>query len=174
MPRPKIRREPGPLPFHPYSQVYAYINCPPEIKKSNFVTIDNFDIFWQFDTWQLSEVYKELPPRTLEKCPNIQMFFFLIAIFQRRTVPARPYFFRKLYWNQYFLTWFKFLGGEDHWSWNPKDRSHEVRLNGPKNRIAHFHPNWSNGTAGVRGTRILNGGRFYWEINVTKRIFGTR
>ena len=32
-------------------------------------------------------------------------------------------------------------------------------------RIAHFHPNWSNGTAGVRGTRILNGGRFYWEVN---------
>eukprot|EP00091_Calanus_sinicus_P013703 TRINITY_DN30428_c0_g1_i1.p1 TRINITY_DN30428_c0_g1~~TRINITY_DN30428_c0_g1_i1.p1 ORF type:complete len:123 (-),score=12.43 TRINITY_DN30428_c0_g1_i1:24-392(-) len=40
-------------------------------------------------------------------------------------------------------------------------------------RIAHFHPNWSNGTAGVRGTRVLNGGRFYWEINVSQRIFGT-
>lgn len=63
---------------------------------------------------------------------------------------------------------------EDHWSWNPKDKSHEVRLNGPKNRIAHFHPNWSNGTAGVRGTRMLNGGRYYWEINVSQRIFGTR
>ena len=65
-------------------------------------------------------------------------------------------------------------GCEDHWSWNPKDKSHEVRLNGPKSRISHFHPNWSNGTAGVRGTRILNGGRYYWEINVSQRIFGTR
>ena len=65
-------------------------------------------------------------------------------------------------------------GCEDHWSWNPKDKSHEVRLNGPNSRIAHFHPNWSNGTAGVRGTRILNGGRYYWEINVSQRIFGTR
>jgi len=64
-------------------------------------------------------------------------------------------------------------GCEDHWSWNPKDKSHEVRLNGPNSRIAHFHPNWSNGTAGVRGTRILNGGRYYWEINVSQRIFGT-
>ena len=65
-------------------------------------------------------------------------------------------------------------GCEDHWSWNPKDKSHEVRLNGPNSRISHFHPNWSNGTAGVRGTRILNGGRYYWEINVSQRIFGTR
>lgn len=64
-------------------------------------------------------------------------------------------------------------GCEDHWSWNPKDKSHEVRLNGPNSRISHFHPNWSNGTAGVRGTRILNGGRYYWEINVSQRIFGT-
>ena len=49
----------------------------------------------------------------------------------------------------------------------------QVRLYGPKQRIAHFHPNWSNGTAGVRGTRLLNGGRYYWEINVSQRIFGT-
>ena len=59
---------------------------------------------------------------------------------------------------------------EDHWSWNKNDKSHEVRLYGPKQRIAHFHPNWSNGTAGVRGTRALNGGRFYWEINVSQRL----
>jgi len=64
-------------------------------------------------------------------------------------------------------------GCEDHWSWNKNDKSHEVRLYGPKQRIAHFHPNWSNGTAGVRGTMVLNGGRFYWEINVSQRIFGT-
>ena len=62
---------------------------------------------------------------------------------------------------------------DDNWTWNTKALSHEVRLYGPKHRIAHFHPNWSNGTAGVRGTRILNNGRYYWELNVSQRIFGT-
>lgn len=61
----------------------------------------------------------------------------------------------------------------DHWTWNDRYKSKEVRLLGDNLLTAHFHPNWSNGTAGVRGTRILNRGRYYWEINVTRRIFGT-
>ena len=69
---------------------------------------------------------------------------------------------------------FYYSGCDDNWTWNLKDASHEVRLKGPKRRIAHFHPNWSNGTAGVRGTKILNQGRYYWELNVSQRIFGTR
>lgn len=64
-------------------------------------------------------------------------------------------------------------GCEDHWTWSRREKSHEVRLQGERCRTAHFHPNWSNGTAGVRGTRILNRGRFYWEIRVSQRIFGT-
>ncbi|XP_023211194.1 SPRY domain-containing SOCS box protein 3-like isoform X1 [Centruroides sculpturatus] len=64
-------------------------------------------------------------------------------------------------------------GCTDNWCWNRRDKSHEVRLYGPKLRTAHFHPNWSNGTAGVRGTRILNRGRYYWEVKVSQRIFGT-
>lgn len=40
--------------------------------------------------------------------------------------------------------------------------------------IACFHPNWSKGTAAVRGTRILNNGRYFWEIQVSHRVFGTR
>ena len=40
-------------------------------------------------------------------------------------------------------------GCNDHWSWNKRDKSHKVYLYGSKQRIAHFHPNWSNGTAGV-------------------------
>ena len=63
---------------------------------------------------------------------------------------------------------------QDNWTWNPKDKSHEVVLHGPRSRIAHFHPNWSNGTAGVRGTRVLRRDRrHYWEVNVSQRIFGT-
>ncbi|XP_013793966.1 SPRY domain-containing SOCS box protein 3-like [Limulus polyphemus] len=64
-------------------------------------------------------------------------------------------------------------GCDDTWSWNRKDKSHEVRLCGVWLRTAQFHPNWSNGTAGVRGSRVLNSGKYYWEVNVSERIFGT-
>ena len=49
----------------------------------------------------------------------------------------------------------------------------DVRLIAPDNRTVLFHPNWSNGTAGMRGTRKLNGGRYYWEVKTTDRVFGT-
>ncbi|GFY57253.1 SPRY domain-containing SOCS box protein 3 [Trichonephila inaurata madagascariensis] len=61
----------------------------------------------------------------------------------------------------------------DNWTWNIEDKSRDVNLCGENLRTAHFHPNWSNGTAGVRGTRALNGRRYYWEIAVSNRIFGT-
>lgn len=62
----------------------------------------------------------------------------------------------------------------DIWCWSKKYRSPEVVLSGISMRTAFFHPNWSKGTAGVRGTKVLNNGRYYWEIHVTNRIFGTR
>lgn len=65
-------------------------------------------------------------------------------------------------------------GCMDTWSWSQRHRSQEVVLSGPTYRIASFHPNWSKGTAGVRGTRILNNGRYYWEIHLSHRVFGTR
>ncbi|XP_038057430.1 SPRY domain-containing SOCS box protein 3-like [Patiria miniata] len=64
-------------------------------------------------------------------------------------------------------------GCEDFWSWSQADKSHEVKLQGARNETAVFHPNWSNGTAGVRGTRVLNRGRFYWELRLSRRVFGT-
>ncbi|XP_073987750.1 SPRY domain-containing SOCS box protein SP555 isoform X2 [Rhodnius prolixus] len=64
-------------------------------------------------------------------------------------------------------------GCDDHWTWNRFDRSREVRLYDLGLRTAHFHPNWSSGTAAVRGTRVLNNGRYYWEIRMSQRIFGT-
>ncbi|KAK3089706.1 hypothetical protein FSP39_005780 [Pinctada imbricata] len=64
-------------------------------------------------------------------------------------------------------------GCEETWTWNKRDRSHEVRLKGNSSQTALFHPNWSNGTAGVRGNKPLNYGRHYWEIKVSQRIFGT-
>lgn len=65
-------------------------------------------------------------------------------------------------------------GCQDLWTWNRRDRSPEVWLSGPGNRVVHFHPNWSKGTAGIRGTRILNNGRYYWELKLSQRVFGTR
>ncbi len=62
---------------------------------------------------------------------------------------------------------------QEHWGWNKRDKSHEVCLTGTLLNTAHFHPNWSNGTAGVRGSVVLNGGIHYWEIKITQRIFGT-
>ncbi|XP_014248161.1 SPRY domain-containing SOCS box protein 3 [Cimex lectularius] len=64
-------------------------------------------------------------------------------------------------------------GCDDYWTWNRHDRSHEVRLYDNGLNIAHFHPNWSSGTAAVRGTRVLNNGRYYWEIRIPQRVFGT-
>lgn len=65
-------------------------------------------------------------------------------------------------------------GCDDPWTWSKRDRSQEVKLSGPMNRTVHFHPNWSKGTAGVRGNRILNQGRYYWELKISQRVFGTR
>lgn len=61
----------------------------------------------------------------------------------------------------------------DQWTWNRRDRSPEVRLYGTCLRTAHFHPNWSSGTAGIRGNRVLNNGRYFWELRISQRIFGT-
>ena len=62
-------------------------------------------------------------------------------------------------------------GCEDNWGWDLHGKSDAVRLYGSK--VAFFHPNYSYGTAAVRGTRALNGGRYYWEVNLGDRVFGT-
>ncbi|XP_017153390.1 SPRY domain-containing SOCS box protein 3 [Drosophila miranda] len=64
-------------------------------------------------------------------------------------------------------------GTKDNWTWSNRNRSNEVVLSGPNFRTVHFHPNWSKGTAGVQGKRPLNNGRFYWELHVSQRVFGT-
>ncbi|XP_030383376.1 SPRY domain-containing SOCS box protein 3 isoform X2 [Scaptodrosophila lebanonensis] len=64
-------------------------------------------------------------------------------------------------------------GLEDNWTWSKRYRSKEVVLSGPNSRTVHFHPNWSKGTAGVQGKRPLNNGRYYWELHVSQRVFGT-
>ncbi|KAH8271930.1 hypothetical protein KR044_011490 [Drosophila immigrans] len=64
-------------------------------------------------------------------------------------------------------------GVDDNWTWSKRFRSKEVVLSGPNMRTVHFHPNWSKGTAGIQGKRPLNNGRYYWELHVSQRVFGT-
>ncbi|KAL7742192.1 hypothetical protein ACLKA6_005461 [Drosophila palustris] len=64
-------------------------------------------------------------------------------------------------------------GIDDNWTWSKRYRSKEVVLSGPNFRTVHFHPNWSKGTAGIQGKRPLNNGRYYWELHVSQRVFGT-
>ena len=45
------------------------------------------------------------------------------------------------------------------------------RLYGSK--IAYFHPHYAHGTAAIKGSRVLNGGRYYWEVYLGDRVFGT-
>lgn len=39
--------------------------------------------------------------------------------------------------------------------------------------MVHFHPQWSAGTASVRGEKALDGRRYYWELKLADRVFGT-
>ena len=64
-------------------------------------------------------------------------------------------------------------GCAEHWTWDRWGKSHEVRLLDRQQLVAQFHPNWSNGTAAVRGNKPLNYGVHYWEVCVSQRVFGT-
>lgn len=64
-------------------------------------------------------------------------------------------------------------GCDEYWGWDPTDKSHEIRIQGPNQTIAYFHPNWSSGTAAVRATRDINNSKSYWEVSVSQRLFGT-
>ncbi|GFN87128.1 spry domain-containing socs box protein 3 [Plakobranchus ocellatus] len=61
------------------------------------------------------------------------------------------------------------------WLWDESDSSKEARVTdegGCKTEVI-FHPYWSNGTAGIRGSQPLVGELNYWEIHVGNRVFGT-
>ena len=77
--------------------------------------------------------------------------------------------FKNIYYDNYPLV----NGCDDNWTWIDKGKSrYIVRFYGSKRRIVEFHPLLSLGTEGVRGNRILNNARFYWEVVVTRRDCG--
>ncbi|KAK7576323.1 hypothetical protein V9T40_012609 [Parthenolecanium corni] len=60
----------------------------------------------------------------------------------------------------------------DNWTWNPKCKSCDAHCQ-ENNKSVLFHPVWSCGTSAIRGTKVLNNARSYWEIIVTGGLGGT-
>ena len=76
--------------------------------------------------------------------------------------------FKNIYYDNYPLV----NGCDDNWTWIDKGKSrYNVICYGSKRRIVEFNPFpfLSLGTEGVRGNRILNNARFYWEVVITSR-----
>uniref|UniRef100_A0A5S6R4E4 SPRY domain-containing SOCS box protein 3 n=1 Tax=Trichuris muris TaxID=70415 RepID=A0A5S6R4E4_TRIMR len=64
---------------------------------------------------------------------------------------------------------------DDNWTWDtPEETTTSVHTYGQNGRTVLFHSNWSNGTVAIRGNRPLpKHGQYYWEIDVSHRVFGT-
>ena len=76
--------------------------------------------------------------------------------------------FKNIYYDNYPLV----NGCDDNWTWIDKGTSrYIVRFYGSKRRIVEFNPFpfLSLGSEGVRGNRILNNARFYWEVVIASR-----
>ena len=48
-----------------------------------------------------------------------------------------------------------------------------IQFKGPERKTVLFHPDWSSGIAGVRGSKAINQGKHYWEIHINDQVFGT-
>jgi SOCS box./SPRY domain. len=58
----------------------------------------------------------------------------------------------------------------ENWHWNTEDCSRFVKL-GCDFKSASFHPMPHFSMSGVRGTQVLNNGRYFWELRVSKSMF---
>jgi hypothetical protein len=119
--------------------------------------IKDFDIF-KIDIFKIDE---EEESQNVEEKEQESSFIFKIDID----------IFKNIYYDNYPLV----NGCDDNWTWIVKGKSRDiVRFYGSKRRIVEFHPSFSLGSEGVRGNRILNNARFYWELNVSMKIYGFR
>eukprot|EP00794_Sanderia_malayensis_P009089 gene9089-10058_t len=62
---------------------------------------------------------------------------------------------------------------EVSWVWDESEKSQDVILCN-RNKEAYFHPDYSCGTAAVRGTcPLTDGWEYYWEIKMASAVYGT-
>lgn len=68
-----------------------------------------------------------------------------------------------------------FCGEEDQdfdWVWDERWKSSGASLSCGDRKVS-FHPDYSCGTAAIRGTRELSEGQHYWEVKMTSPVYGT-
>lgn len=58
------------------------------------------------------------------------------------------------------------------WEWDDVFKSSGAVLS-CDNRKVSFHPDYSSGTAAIRGTEELADGQHFWEIKMTSPVYGT-
>ena len=59
------------------------------------------------------------------------------------------------------------------WVWEEENKSSDVVLQNNNSEV-YFHPDYSCGTAAVRGKRQLREGEeHYWEVKLSSAVYGT-
>ena len=66
-----------------------------------------------------------------------------------------------------------FLFIEFSWVWDPASKSNDILIQNDCREV-YFHPDYSCGTAAVRGKRLLKEGEeHYWDIRMCSAVYGT-
>ena len=58
------------------------------------------------------------------------------------------------------------------WTWDSRYKSTAAKIQDDA-RTVIFHPNFSNGTAAVRGSVLMKDGQHFWEIKMITPVYGT-
>ena len=69
------------------------------------------------------------------------------------------------------LKWLNFIAVCE-WTWDAGHKSSAAKIQDDL-RTVIFHPNFSNGTAAVRGCAPMREGQHFWEIKMITPVYGT-
>ena len=69
------------------------------------------------------------------------------------------------------LKWSNFISVCE-WTWDTEHKSSAAKIQDDL-RTVIFHPNFSNGTAAVRGSAPIREGQHFWEIKMITPVYGT-
>ena len=58
------------------------------------------------------------------------------------------------------------------WTWDSNHKSTAAKIQDDF-RTVIFHPNFSNGTAAVRGSTPMKDGQHFWEVKMITPVYGT-